>query len=101
MIKNQVYQNLTKKNQIENIWIIKKTTLEMANVWNTLAIIAAILGFLALLGAWFTGVGQVQGVVTGSFTKENLYYSAIALFVLAIVIWVGASVNAGVGFFPQ
>lgn len=77
----------------------------MANVWNTLAIIAAILGFLALLGAWFVNAGHAQTTpVLGGFTRDNLYWTAIALFVLALVIWVGSAANAAAGFlggFPQ
>jgi ABC-type multidrug transport system permease subunit len=78
----------------------------MANVWNALAIIAAILGFLALLGAWFIGAANqptnVPSSLAGGLTRNNLYYSAIALFVLAIVIWVGSAANAASAFFgPQ
>jgi hypothetical protein len=71
----------------------------MANIWNTLAIIAAILGFLALLGAWFVNASNAQtGPVLGGFTRDNLYWTAIALFVLAIVLWLGSAANAGFGF---
>jgi hypothetical protein len=73
----------------------------MANIWNTLAIIAAILGFLALLGAWFVNAGQNNAnAVLGGFTRDNLYWTAIALFVLAIVLWVGSAANAGLHALP-
>jgi len=65
----------------------------MANIWNTIAIIIAIIGFLALLGAWFTGTATAPGAIFGQ-TKDHMYYTAIALFLLALVIWIGAGAGA-------
>lgn len=65
----------------------------MANIWNTIAIIIAILGFIALLGAWFTGTTNVPSAVFGQ-TKDHMYYTAIALFLLALVIWIGVGAGA-------
>ena len=65
----------------------------MANIWNLIAIIVAIIGFLFLLAAWFVQPTANTTTILLNQNKRSLFLSAIALFVLAIVIWIGAAAN--------
>ncbi len=64
-----------------------------SNGWNILAIIVAIIGALSLLAAWFASANPNNQPLFGQ-TRTNFYYNAIALFLLALVIWCGSSVAA-------
>lgn len=61
------------------------------SVVNVLAILAAVVGIIFYLASWFKP-SRADGLVFG-MTKDQLLTSANTLFLIALVLWVGAWFN--------